>query len=198
MRGARKRVFPAPESEQAPEVRECARPDCIEDGLYPAPKSPDDLRDYWWFCLKHVREYNRCWNFCQGMDAGQIEDLIRTDTVWERPSWPMGGFIRMPSDFRPEEAATGFETFTAGEQTNGGRYRTRERTATNRPQDPTQDAALAVFDLSPPLTVLRIKARYKVLVKRHHPDANGGDKRSEDFLKVINAAYAILIDRHVA
>jgi hypothetical protein len=195
MRNAKRKLVSAPESERAPGIRGCARHDCVEDGLYPAPKSPDDLRDYWWFCLEHVREYNRCWNFCRGMDAGQIEALIRADTVWERPSWPMGGFIRTPSGFRPD-AAAGFESFTAGERANGSRHRTQERAGASRPQDTTQDAALAVFDLSPPITVMRIKARYKVLVKRHHPDANGGDKESEDFLKVINAAYAILIDRY--
>ena len=53
-----------------------------------------------------------------------------------------------------------------------------------------RDQALAVFDLEPPLTPLRLKARYKVLVKQHHPDAHGGDKAAEEKLKIINQAYA--------
>jgi curved DNA-binding protein CbpA len=51
---------------------------------------------------------------------------------------------------------------------------------------------LAVFDLEPPLTAVQLKARYKVLVKQHHPDAHGGDKAAEEKLKIINQAYATL------
>ena len=54
------------------------------------------------------------------------------------------------------------------------------------------DQALAVFDIEPPFTVVRLKARYKVLVKLHHPDAHGGDKAAEERLKIINQAYATL------
>ena len=55
-----------------------------------------------------------------------------------------------------------------------------------------REQALAVFDLEPPVTELRLKARYKVLVKQHHPDAHGGDKAAEEKLKIINQAYATL------
>ena len=51
-----------------------------------------------------------------------------------------------------------------------------------------------MFDLDPPVTRETIKARYKNLVKRHHPDANGGDKDAEERLKTINQAYAALKD----
>ncbi|MFO1060844.1 MAG: DnaJ domain-containing protein, partial [Dongiaceae bacterium] len=34
--------------------------------------------------------------------------------------------------------------------------------------------------------------RYKSLVKRLHPDANGGDKAAEERLKHINLAYSTL------
>ena len=70
--------------------------------------------------------------------------------------------------------------------TDRSRFRGRTRAASAR------DQALAVFDIEPPLTVVRLKARYKVLVKLHHPDANGGDKAAEEKLKIINQAYATL------
>jgi DnaJ-domain-containing protein 1 len=54
------------------------------------------------------------------------------------------------------------------------------------------EQALAVFDIEPPLTPVRLKARYKTLVKLHHPDAHGGDKAAEEKLKIINQAYATL------
>ena len=49
-----------------------------------------------------------------------------------------------------------------------------------------------MFEIEPPLTPVRLKARYKVLVKLHHPDAHGGDKVAEEKLKIINQAYATL------
>jgi curved DNA-binding protein CbpA len=55
-----------------------------------------------------------------------------------------------------------------------------------------REQALAVFELEPPFTLVRLKARYKVLVKLHHPDAHGGDKAAEEKLKIINQAYATL------
>ena len=63
---------------------------------------------------------------------------------------------------------------------------------TATPGMPPREQALAVFDLEPPLTVVRVKARYKALVKQHHPDAHGGDKAAEEKLKIINQAYATL------
>jgi curved DNA-binding protein CbpA len=51
---------------------------------------------------------------------------------------------------------------------------------------------LALFELSPPVSLTDVKARYKALVKQHHPDANGGDKAAEERLKLINEAYVIL------
>src|SRR6202030_134192 len=55
-----------------------------------------------------------------------------------------------------------------------------------------REQALAVFEIEPPFTLVRLKARYKALVKLHHPDAHGGDKAAEEKLKIINQAYATL------
>ena len=61
-----------------------------------------------------------------------------------------------------------------------------------------EEKALAVFELDPPFTLVELKKRYKLLVKRHHPDANGGDKESEERLKVINQAFALLKAKYFA
>ena len=59
---------------------------------------------------------------------------------------------------------------------------------------PAEAVALSIFDLRPPLTTDMVKARYKELVKRHHPDANGGDKIAEERFKEINRAYQVLME----
>ena len=67
-----------------------------------------------------------------------------------------------------------------------------EAEAAAAPPKSPESRALALFDLNPPIGFAAIKARYKELVKRHHPDAHGGDKGSEEKLKLINEAYAVL------
>ena len=90
----------------------------------------------------------------------------------------------MLSAFTP---ATGMTAAAAATVTPAGQARDAAARAAS-----ACDQALAVFDLEPPLTPVRLKARYKVLVKQHHPDAHGGDKAAEEKLKIINQAYATL------
>ena len=65
-------------------------PGCGAPGEYRAPKSRNQLHDYWWFCLEHVRGYNAAWDYYKGMSPGEIEAQLRADTSWQRPTWPLG------------------------------------------------------------------------------------------------------------
>ena len=80
--------------------RSCDQDNCPEDGLFKAPKSRSSLNDYYWFCLDHVRAYNKAWNYCEGMNEDEIEDEIRRSTVWDRPTWPAGVPPRMEEHLR--------------------------------------------------------------------------------------------------
>ena len=138
-----------------------------------------------------MRAYNSAWNYYAGMSDAEIEAEIRHDTVWQRPSWRLGdrhgpGYadrIRDP-----------LGVFSGGPEGGGERSRRNG----DHTRDPARRAlsareqALAVFEIEPPFTLVRLKARYKVLVKLHHPDAHGGDKAAEEKLKIINQAYATL------
>ncbi len=148
------------------------------------------LREYYWFCLDHVRAYNRSWNYCAGMTPEEVETQIRADTIGWRPTWPMG--VGMRYFRRLYEASTNDPLGMFNEAfTRRAERARRERTPPGRERTPV-DKALATFGLERPVTLPRIKARYKELVKRHHPDANGGDKKAEEQLKLINEAYTIL------
>jgi hypothetical protein len=68
----------------------CDHPGCLEEGAYKAPKSRLQLRNYHYFCLQHVREYNKAWNYHKGLNEQQVENSIRRSTTWDRPSWPFG------------------------------------------------------------------------------------------------------------
>jgi hypothetical protein len=172
-------------------ARPCDHPGCAAGGEFRAPKSRLDLRDYYWFCLDHVRAYNSAWNYYAGMSDREIEAEIRRDTVWQRPSWRLGhrhgpGYTARVRDyFGMFSGSAGQSGARTGQ--NGNRATDAERRALS-----AREQALAVFEIEPPFTQVRLKARYKTLVKLHHPDAHGGDKAAEEKLKVINQAYATL------
>ena len=183
-------------AEDRPQQRLCDAPGCKQPGLYRAPKSPDNLKEYHWFCLEHVRAYNESWNFCAKMDDDAVERLIRNDTCWQRPSWPFGSWQaaenRMRSRIRDTYGADG-EFDGAGRGRSGG-----SRDDPSHHSDREEDRALAVLNLNPPVDMAAIKARYKVLVKRYHPDANGGSRDAEERLKSINWAYTTLRSTYAA
>lgn len=173
--------------------RTCDHPGCDQPGEYRAPRARDRLRDYYWFCLDHVRAYNKAWNYCDDMDEDQLERMVREDTVWQRPTWPMGAAKaredairdRLYRDFGvgDEAEAAARRRRSAEEDGEAGRRSHAGREA---------DRALALLDLDYPVDFETIKARYKALVKRHHPDANGGSREAEERLKLINRAYSVL------
>lgn len=166
--------------------RACDHPDCCRPGEYRAPRSRAALTEYYWFCLDHVRDYNRAWDFCQGMTETEIEQHIRQDTVWHRPTWPLGSIgarFRVDLDAMHDRFGMfGWDLGAEGAQT----------TPRRRPDGP-EDLAMRAMELSWPLTKEAVKARYKELVKRLHPDTHGGDTTSEERLKVIIEAYKTLM-----
>ena len=165
---------------RVPPMRPCDHPGCAAHGDFRAPRSKADLNNFYWFCLDHVRAYNAAWNYYAGMSEAEIEAEIRSDTVWQRPTWPLGSRLGARIHVRFED----YGLLDPDEAAERPRERARVRTP--------QEEALAVFALELPLTLSALKARYKELVKRHHPDSHGGDKAAEEKLKVINQAYSTL------
>ena len=96
-----------------PEILCCDWPGCDGDGEHRAPKSRNELKNYHWFCLGHVRQYNAGWNFYEGMTDAEVEADVRRDTVWHRPSWSFGG----ANDFNGGK--NGDFPFTADDLANG-------------------------------------------------------------------------------
>jgi hypothetical protein len=172
-------------------ARPCDHPGCLAGGDFRAPKSRLQLQNYYWFCLEHVRAYNAAWNYYAGMSDGEVEAEVRHDTVWQRPSWRLGarhspGYAARIRDY--------FDVFSGGpgRSHDPGRRNGKNTGDAAQRAGSAREQALAVFEIEPPFTSVRLKARYKALVKMHHPDAHGGDKASEEKLKIINQAYATL------
>lgn len=174
------------ETDQRTPDRACDAPGCTSEGLHRAPRSRETLNQFFWFCLDHVREYNRTWNYCAGMNEHQIERAVREDTVWRRPTWPLGNGRK--SYRRDFENGAFRDPFDLGEELGTKDRRARELT----PEQHADFMAFRTMDLVPPVTLTQLKTRYKELVKRHHPDVNGGDNSAEERLKDINEAYTTL------
>lgn len=174
-RHARPRAYaPDPDAPGRP----CDFSGCPAEGAYRAPKSRTELNQYHWFCLDHVREYNAAWDFYKGMTPGQIEQQTRHDTAWQRPTWPLGRLGRHAFDEN--------ELRDPLHMLHGGQPRAEKASAVpTELRDPVQ-----TLGIDWPVSMTALKARYKELAKRHHPDANGGDRAAEERLKHINLAYA--------
>lgn len=173
-------------------TKTCDITGCAERGDYKAPKSRNDLRTYYWFCLDHVREYNQNWDFFKGMSQAEIERSMSKTAVWDRPTWRS-----TQAGFNEEKIRKNvYEHFTAGDNFsfNMGRDESnKEEAHINLGSIPHPAIeALAVMDLQPPVDWEEVKARYKTLAKRYHPDTNNADKQAEEQLKKINLAYSIL------
>ena len=161
----------------------CAWPGCTGCGEYRAPLSRNALRQYQWLCLDHVRQFNKGWDYFQGMAAEEIEAHRRDDVTWSRPTWPAG---LSAADMRLKDP---FELLHAHGFTShpGGREAPPRRPPT------TAQTHAQTLGLEPGFTGPELKRRYKSLVKQHHPDLHGGDRQQEERLKEINAAYTWLL-----
>ena len=158
--------------------RRCAADGCLQEGSYPAPRSRSALRDYLWFCLKHVREYNKSWNYYEGLQGAALEAEIRRATTWERPSWKFATGKPSENSFEDPLGLFDFEN------------RTVDLAARQIP--PEERRAWRILQLSPITDIDIVKKQYKRLVKQNHPDKNGGDAAAEERLKDINLAYSLI------
>jgi len=179
----------------------CEWPDCKNKGPHRAPKGRANDKEYWHFCLNHVREYNQSYNFFSGMNADAVARYQKDALTGHRPTWKMGANTSAKKgNGSPEadlEAAS--DPFSMFSELNGrGRWRPGPGGAAGEAKVETRKIfnaerkALQVMGLGSDATLELVKAKYKALVKQHHPDANGGDRSTEDRLIEIIKAYNYL------
>ncbi len=167
--------------------RPCAVPGCTRPGQYRAPKSPDSLDEFLWFCRDHVREYNLRWNFFQGQTEAEFQRFIDKDRVWGRETRPFGQRL-------DEARARTRPGIDDPMDILGGRG---TGPAPTRRLPPTERRALEILDARDHWTRTEIRKQYKSLVKDLHPDLNGGDRADEERLQEVVWAWDQIKDsRH--
>jgi hypothetical protein len=185
-----------PEAKPRETVVNCEWVGCQNKGTHRAPKGRENAREYWHFCLDHVREYNQSYNFFSGMNAEAVARYQKDALTGHRPTWKMGanGGVKKGAEAEIDGA---FDPFSMFSEINGraswrrGPEETRPKTETRKVMN-AERKALQVMGLGPDATLADVKVKYKALVKQHHPDANGGDRSTEDRLIEIIKAYNYL------
>lgn len=161
---------------------------CERAGLHRAPKGRGREGEYHRFCLEHVRDYNRGYNYFEGMSDEAVVAYQKSAVTGHRPTWRWSVNTWAHEQHRDhgEVCTDGFADPFAlfGEDGTAAARRRPIRNAERR--------ALATLGLDETAEAAEIKSRYKRLVKRHHPDANGGRGGSEQKLRDIIQAYTYL------
>ena len=164
-------------------TRVCDHEGCQEAGKFRAPKSPDVLDDYFWFCQEHVREYNLKWNFFETTTEAEMAAQMSSDRVWERPTKPFKRSVEERAWARlgvddPHQVLGENATRNPGRVATGG----RKLPATER-------RAIEILDAKDTWSKQEIRKAYKKLIKVLHPDMNGGDRSQEEQLNEVVWAW---------
>ena len=163
--------------------RECDHAGCTQAGQYRAPRSPDQLDEYLWFCKDHVREYNLKWNFFQGQTEAEFEKFLDKSRVWDRPTKPFGKRGTEDRAWARLGIEDPMELLGANATQNPG------RATAGRKLPPTERKALEILEAKDSWTKPEIRTQYKSLVKDMHPDMNGGNREDEDRLQEVVWAW---------
>lgn len=173
--------------------RVCEYEGCQQPGKYRAPKHPDNLEEFYWYCIDHVRQYNLKWNFFQNHSEEELEIQFAADRVWDRPTKPFGKKGQTKQGAENEAKAWArlgiddpHEVLGVNATQNPGSGRGQ---VIARRLPPTERRALDVLDAKDDWTKAEIRKAYKGLVKDLHPDLNGGNREDEDRLQEVVWAW---------
>ncbi len=181
-RGARKK------EEEARKAAECSWEGCENPGAHKAPMGRNRDGQYFHFCIDHVRLYNKNYNYFSGLNDDEIAKFQKENITGHRPTWKMGG---KQERTKPVDESILRETPSWHGQIRNrfGPDGKRRVTQAGRKLGRLDTKALHDLSLDDGATSIEIKTKYKLLVKQNHPDANGGDRSSEDRLRQIIQAY---------
>ena len=167
----------------------CQWEGCDQPGVHKAPMGRNREGQFIRLCINHIREYNKNYNYFSGLDDDAIAKFQKDTVTGGRPTWQMGTnrtSNKPPLNERDPNAEGAQRLYNRSNRASGSApNRSRKLKALEK-------KSFDDLNLAHNVSSDDIKARYKLLVKQHHPDANGGDRSSEDHLRRIIAAYKIL------
>ena len=158
--------------------RKCYKKDCSNPGIYKAPKSKNEIKNYIWFCEEHIKSYNKEWDYCKDMTQKEIEKHIQLDTIGWRPTWDFSTTSIKFKDFE-KKFSNYFDFFK----------KKKNQHKINKNNSLLKNALKILNINNENINIKLVENKYKKLVKKYHPDVNKGNKKYEEKLKKINKAF---------
>ena len=161
----------------------CEWENCKEIGDYKAPLERDNSKNFKWLCKEHVELFNKSWDYFLGMNQNEIENFLKSDVTWHRPTQRFGSSDNFFNILWNNALNDKFNFFKQEKNT----YSLNEKKLSGKDID-----AFKILELELNTNWPTIQKKFKTLVKKFHPDKNSGNKQFEDKLKKITLAYSHL------
>ena len=161
----------------------CEWKNCNESGKFKAPLERDNSKKYKWLCEEHIKSFNKNWNYFEGMSQNEIENFLKSDITWHRPTQKFGSSDNFFNILWNHALSDKFNFFNGEKIIN----RLNNKKLSEKDRDAFRILGLE-FNTDWPI----IQKKFKTLVKKFHPDRNSGNKQFEDKLKKITLAYSHL------
>ena len=161
----------------------CDWNNCKEIGEYKAPIEKDNSKKYRMLCLEHVKEFNKNWNYFSGMNDTQVLNFLKSDMIWHKPTQ---SFSSSDNFFKI------LWNNTLKDELDKDKFKSDYNHMRQFKFNHKDIEAFAILGLSVGLKWQKIKEKFKILVKKFHPDMNLGNKKFEEKLKLITLAYTQL------
>ena len=160
----------------------CEWSKCKKIGAYRAPVEKDNSKKFRLLCLEHIKIFNKSWNYFADMKEEEIENFIKSDLTWHKPT---KSFSSSENFFRILWVNALDDKSGVFKNSKFGNFKKSKLSEKDRD-------ALKILGLKNDTNWTDIQKRFKMLVKKYHPDKNQGSKKYEDMLKKITLAYSQL------
>ena len=160
----------------------CEWGNCKETGKFRAPAEKDNSKNFKWLCEEHIKLFNKNWNYFDGMSQDEIENFLKSDLTWHRPTQKFASADNFFNILWNNALNDKFKIFKEEEHIHINNKKLFEK----------DKDAFRIMGLEFNADRTTIQKKFKTLVKKFHPDKNAGSKRYEDKLKKITLAYSHL------
>ena len=162
----------------------CEWYNCSQSGEFKAPLEKDNSKDFRWLCTEHIKLFNKNWDYFDGMCQDEIEDFLKSDLTWHRPTQQFGSSDNFFNILWKDALSKEKDFFQNKSHT--------ENSVKLKNFSSKDIAAFRVLELEIGTIWPKIQNKFKTLVKKFHPDMNSGNKIYENKLKNITLAYSQL------
>lgn len=173
-------------------TRLCDREGCDKKAAVRVSKSPRETQSKVWLCADHAKAHNAQWNFFEGLSEAEAEAARLANIYGDRPTWKMGKNERARAAAKARGPADLRDTYGIFSEAVKAAAQSQANLRNGRPVTKLQEKAFVTLELTVNAEAGEIRRRYAELLRRFHPDANGGDRSAETQLQEVVRSHHIL------